>query len=297
MGRVFIFFRSSLSCAAANNSRASFAVIVIMALFLFSFSCDAALAPSPATAVEFFSFSSFVQRLMRRPSRPRKLVLERGGTNTASGNSNNGFLHFHPGRFACNKCDPGACKDCDLVCDLSSCSINFFQHECWCREKKDLTSQFSAPASAAPPLWQLNSVSGEFEKNVKVKSYFCDSQCGGGSCEDEKFTCKPRAEACQPWWWCGDSTSPPPDTEEALHPSDGWPSGDEFEIVGDSSEDKDNYDKYDNSSSVLAGSLMETSPSTGDGLDENNIEVESDQELGAARFSGGSRSQGKKKRT
>lgn len=88
---------------------------------------------------------------------------------------------YGPGHFTCMQCDVGACPDCAVLCDLSSCVGSFYTQECWCQTGGD---QNSNPAVA-----------------------FCDEDCGGGVCDTPGFHCGSRYEVCQPWWWCG---APPP---------------------------------------------------------------------------------------
>jgi len=87
-------------------------------------------------------------------------------------------VSFLPGHFVCTKCDSSACKDCGVLCDLSSCMGQFFSQECWCEGS-----------------------SGGHEVA------FCDSRCSDGLCGEKDKICRPKSKACDPWWWC-DSEPP-----------------------------------------------------------------------------------------
>ncbi|CAD7924229.1 unnamed protein product [Amoebophrya sp. A120] len=114
--------------------------------------------------------------------------------------SDDGFsiynVDFKPGKFTCSSCDTTTCPTCNVVCDVASCSlIKFYQTECWCRRKSDV--------SLKTPLWRLRkSNDGQFVPDSSVHRVFCNEQCGGGVCDLDGLDCQPYKTACRPWWFC-----------------------------------------------------------------------------------------------
>jgi len=104
------------------------------------------------------------------------------GAETEGGNPAHGPFNvtFKPGHFVCKSCDASACEGCALLCDLKQCTGEFFEQQCWCEE-------------------------GSLRK--QTHKVYCDQDCSGGICDNPRFRCRSRQDACQPWWWCGE---PPP---------------------------------------------------------------------------------------
>eukprot|EP00397_Hematodinium_sp_SG-2012_P051810 GEMP01060939.1.p1 GENE.GEMP01060939.1~~GEMP01060939.1.p1 ORF type:complete len:343 (+),score=81.78 GEMP01060939.1:78-1106(+) len=119
-------------------------------------------------------------------------------------------VDFKPADFTCLKCDVKTCEACDVVCDLSMCIGRFYEHECWCR--KDTAVRLNTP------LWQFRKFDSRFLIDDSVHRFFCDDKCGEGACGIKGLQCRPRAEACQPWWWC--NLPPPRKQEKAEWPTD-----------------------------------------------------------------------------
>lgn len=122
-------------------------------------------------------------------------------------------VDFKPGHFTCLQCDVGTCADCDIMCDLSMCIGEFYTQECWCRKDQVVRNK--------KPLWWFREYDAQFMTHESVFQFFCDAKCGGGICDAPGLQCKPREEACKPWWWC----NLPPPREDNLSPKDGWPDG------------------------------------------------------------------------
>jgi len=122
-------------------------------------------------------------------------------------------VDFKPAHFTCLSCDVKTCEANNVVCDVSQCVGQFYENECWCR--KDTTARLQTP------LWQFRKFDSRFLVDDSVHRFFCDNKCQGGVCDVKGIQCKPRAEACSPWWWCN---LPPP--KEAQN-NRKWPS-DEF---------------------------------------------------------------------
>lgn len=144
-----------------------------------------------------------------RPNEPLpylNLVRQKNQPFTAPDGQRLYWLTLKPAEFICLECDEETCPGCGVVCDVKKCFGQFFEQECWCREKKDVEKE--------TPLWTFNKKQSEFLVDNSVQRMFCDDKCGSGACAIQKFQCKTREDACKPWWWCN---LPPPMAREQKH--------------------------------------------------------------------------------
>jgi hypothetical protein len=126
-------------------------------------------------------------------------------------------IAFKPGHFMCSKCDTGTCPNCNTMCDLSSCTGEFYTQECWCRKDSQVKLK--------TPTWWFRQYDSRWLLHDTVRRTHCDDDCTGGICDMPGLQCKRREEACRPWWWCGLN---PPTEEMREKTNDDWPTGFEY---------------------------------------------------------------------